>query len=215
MLNLLDNSDPPTLAKIAGIRNRLERGEEVTDASDEIMQIMADKARADRSPENSAGSSNLISEKVRRLLFFAQFQAKRSDSSEVETGHLLLVILREQKKHLNLFMPLADSREAVCAEIEQTLRTTGDILPLEASPVATRPPLSDECNRAQIYAREEASLLLASRVGPEHLLLGLLREGNSFASRIMRKYGAELENIRVGLAASSAPSSTDSSGLLQ
>jgi ATP-dependent Clp protease ATP-binding subunit ClpC len=152
---------------------------------------------------------------VRRLVFFAQFEAKRSGSSEVETGHLLLVILREQKKYMSLFMPRASSKEAVCTEIEQTLRTTGNILPLEVSPTATRPPLSEECNRAQTYAREEADMLWTSRIGPEHLLLGLLREENSFAARIMRKYGAEPERIREGLAASPHPSSTNSNERLQ
>jgi ATP-dependent Clp protease ATP-binding subunit ClpA len=189
MANLLDNSHPSESAKIAEIRNRLEcsDGEDASDLSDQMMEIMADRAVPGKDRGNGAGSSNLTTEKVRRLVFFAQFEAKRSGSSEVETEHLLLVILREQKKHLSLFMPLAISKEAVCTEIEQTLRATENILPLEVPPMATRPPLSEECKRAQTYAREEADMLWSSRVGPEHLLLGLLREESSFAARIMRK----------------------------
>ena len=144
MMNLLDDSHPSKRARIAEIRSRLERGEDVTDISDEIMEIMADRARAEKHPERTIGSPNFMSEKVRRLVFFAQFEAKRSGFSEVETGHLLLVILREQKKYLDLFMPLASSKEAVCAEIEQTLRANQNISPLESSPSATRPPLSED-----------------------------------------------------------------------
>jgi ATP-dependent Clp protease ATP-binding subunit ClpC len=169
------------------------------------MEFMGDKAALGAFPGKEPGSrprvSNRSTEKMRRLVFFAQFQAKRSGSSEVETGHLLLVILREQKKHLNLFMPLANSKDAVCAEIEQVLRIGENILPLDVSSSAMRLPLSEECKRAQTYAQEEADRLWSSRVGPEHLLLGFLREESSFASRVMRKYGAELESIRKGLAA--------------
>ena len=53
-------------------------------------------------------------------------------------------------------------------------------------------------------------MLWSSRIGPEHLLLGLLREESSFAARIMRKYGAEPQKIREGLAASPDPSDTNS-----
>lgn len=221
MVNLLDNSRPSASAKIAEIRNRLERsdGEDASDLSDQIMEIVADKAvpgaLLGKDARSGVGSSNRTSEKVRRLVFFAQFEAQRSGSSNVETEHLFLVILREQKKHLGLFMPLAHSKDAVCTEIEQALRTGENIVPPELSSGAIRPPLSEECKRAQIYSREEADMLWSSRVDPEHLLLGLLREEGSFAARIMRKYGAEPEKIREGLAASPNPSSTSSNERLQ
>jgi ATP-dependent Clp protease ATP-binding subunit ClpA len=216
MVNLLDTSHPSESAKIAEIRNRLEcsDGEDASDLGDQIMEMMADKAapgaRLGRDPGNGGGWSNRTSEKMRRLIFFAQFEAKRSGSPEVETGHLLLVILREQKKHWSLFMPLAISKEAVSTEIEETLRTGEIVLPLEVSSTAMRPPLSEECKRAQTHAREEADMLWSSRAGPEHLLLGLLREESSFAARIMRKYGAEPEKIREGLAALPHPGSANS-----
>jgi|GEM_PF-3807288 len=97
--------------------------------------MMGEGATAERNPERSSAPPNLLSEKVRRLVFFAQFEAKRSGASEVETGHLLLVILREQKKYLDLFLPLASSKESVCEEIEQTLRKAENISPLESSSI--------------------------------------------------------------------------------
>jgi ATP-dependent Clp protease ATP-binding subunit ClpA len=216
MVNLLEDSHPSESGKIAEIRNRLEcsDGEDATDLSDEVMEIMRNKSSA-AGQDTSPGSSSRTTEKVRRLAFFAQFEAKRSGSSEVETGHLLLVILREQKNRFSLFLPLADSKEAVCAEIEQVLRTGGSALSVETFAKATRPPLSEECKRAQAYAQEEADRLWSQRIGSEHLLLGLLREEGSFAARIMRKYGAELEKIRGGLATSSGPGRASSSERLQ
>jgi ATP-dependent Clp protease ATP-binding subunit ClpA len=215
IMNSLESSHPSTRARIAEIRSRIEQGDDIADISDEVMEIMGDGARAERNPERSSAPPNPLSEKVRRLVFFAQFEAKRSGCSEVETEHLLLVVLREQKKYLDLFLPLASSKDSVCVEIEQTLCTTENISPLEAYPVTSRPPLSEECSRAQIYAREEATRLLSPRVGTEHLLLGLLRDESTFASRTMRKYGAELEKIRTGLAARSSQSSSKSDHRLQ
>lgn len=216
MVNLLEDSHPSESGKIAEIRNRLEcsDGEDVTDLSDEVMEIMRKKSSA-TGQDTSPGSPNRTAEKVRRLVFFAQFEAKRCGSSEVETGHLLLVILREQRKHFSLFLPLADSNEAVCAEIEQVLRKGGSALPVETFVKATRPPLSEECKCAQAYAREEADRLWSQRIGSEHLLLGLLREEGSFAARIMRKYGAELEKIRARLATSFGPGRASASERLQ
>jgi len=88
-------------------------------------------------------------------------------------------------------------------------------LPVEASSAAIRPPLSEECKRAQSHSQEEADRLWSPRIGPEHLLLGFLREESSFAAQIMRKYGAEVEKIREGLAASSDPGSANSNESLQ
>ena len=214
MMNLLETNDSSSAEKIAQIRSRLERGDDVPDASDQLMEIMADQARAKRNPDASSGSSHRVSEKVRRLVFFAQFEAKRFGASEVETGHLLLVVLREQKDYLNLFLPLADSKDAVCAEIEESLRATQNIS-LSEAPDAPRPPLSEDCKRAQVYAHEEASRLFYERIGTEHLLLGLLRVDGSASSRTMRKYGAELENIRAGLAVSFGAGSANSVNRLQ
>ncbi|MER3462962.1 MAG: hypothetical protein C4342_08350, partial [Armatimonadota bacterium] len=45
------------------------------------------------------------------------------------------------------------------------------------------------------YAREEGSRLGHSMIGPEHLLLGLMREGGT-AARILMEYGASLEAMR-------------------
>jgi ATP-dependent Clp protease ATP-binding subunit ClpA len=221
MANLLENSQPSESAKLAEFRNRLERsdGEDFSDLNDQMMEMMRERsATGDLRGKNSgniAGSSTRLSETMRRLIFFAQFQARRFGSSNVETGHLLLVILREQRKHLSLFIPLAKSKEDVCTEIEQSLQPGENALPLEASSAATRPPLSEECQRAQAYAKEEAEKLWSSRIGPEHLLLGFLQEEGSFAAQIMRKYGADPEKIREGLATSPDPVSSSSQERIQ
>jgi ATP-dependent Clp protease ATP-binding subunit ClpC len=51
------------------------------------------------------------------------------------------------------------------------------------------------------FADEEAAMLGSEHIEPEHLLLGMLREENSYTARVLREYGADLERIRRELAA--------------
>jgi ATP-dependent Clp protease ATP-binding subunit ClpA len=53
-------------------------------------------------------------------------------------------------------------------------------------------PLSDECERALTYAEEEAVNLSRKSVGPEHVMLGLLREEGSLAAQLLRENGADI-----------------------
>jgi ATP-dependent Clp protease ATP-binding subunit ClpC len=61
-------------------------------------------------------------------------------------------------------------------------------------------PLTDECRRVLGYASEEAEGLSHKHIGTEHLLLGLLREENSFGAQILNKHGVRLSEIREQLA---------------
>lgn len=134
-----------------------------------------------------------------RLIFFAKGAASRAGSPAVESEHLLLAVLKEQKR-FDLFLPLAPSREAILRKIgEHTIiRRAGAFR--EKPSALLNWPLSDECKRILDYANEEATRLGSKRVGPEHLLLGMLREQGSYAAGVLREHGAKLERIRKGLA---------------
>ncbi len=145
---------------------------------------------------HASGMYERYTEKARRSMFFARYEASQFGSPIVETEHLLLGALREDRAHFDLFMPSADSIEAVRKQIEE-----GQTVPAEKVSIIADLPLSEECQQVQAYADEEATLLGSKRIGPEHLMLGLLREEGSFAARILREHGAELERIRRALAA--------------
>jgi len=66
-------------------------------------------------------------------------------------------------------------------------------------------PLSNECKRILAYAAEEAERLHHSHISTEHLLLGMLRETDSFAAEILRMYGIDLAPTRVKIALASMP----------
>src|ERR1700722_3019407 len=145
---------------------------------------------------HASGMYERYTEKSRRSIFFARYEASQFGSPIVETEPLLLGALREDGAHFDLFMPSADSIESVRKHIEGR-----QALPVKRLSTIADLPLSEECKQAQAYADEEAMLLGSKRIGPEHLMLGLLRVEGSFAAHILREHGEELQRIRRGLAA--------------
>ena len=129
-------------------------------------------------------------EKARRVIFFARYEASQFGSPYIETEHLLLGLLREDKALTNRFLRSHASIESIRKQIEG--RTTIR----EKVSTSVDLPLSQECKRVLAYAAEEAERLQHKHIGTEHLLLGLLREDKSFAAEILHERGLRLSTIR-------------------
>jgi ATP-dependent Clp protease ATP-binding subunit ClpC len=132
-------------------------------------------------------------EKARRVIFFARYEASQFGSTYIETEYVLLGILREDKALSLRFIGPNASYEAVRRQVEQhtTIR--------EAVSTSVDLPLSNEAKRVLAYAAEEAEVLGHKHIGTEHLLLGLLREEKSFAAELLRDRGLRLPAIREDL----------------
>jgi ATP-dependent Clp protease ATP-binding subunit ClpC len=133
-------------------------------------------------------------EKARRVIFFARYEASQFGSPYIETEHLLLGLLREDKALSNRFLRSHASVESIRKQIEAhtTIR--------EKVSTSVDLPLSNECKRVLAYAAEEAERLSNKHIGTEHLLLGLLREEKCFASEILLERGLRLSTVRDELA---------------
>jgi ATP-dependent Clp protease ATP-binding subunit ClpC len=129
-------------------------------------------------------------EKARRVIFFARYEASQFGSPYIETEHLLLGLLREDKALTNRFLRSHASIESIRKQIEG--RTT--IRDKVSTSVDL--PLSQECKRVLAYAAEEAERLSHKHIGTEHLLLGLLREDKCFAAEILHERGLRLSTLR-------------------
>jgi hypothetical protein len=127
-------------------------------------------------------------EKARRVIFFARYEASQFGSPRIETEHLLLGLLRESK-WLQKILPRADA-ESIRNEIEAAPKTRGKVL------TSVDLPLSHENKQVLKYAEEEATRLNHRHIGTEHLLLGLLREKDCFAARMLVQRGANLAVLR-------------------
>jgi ATP-dependent Clp protease ATP-binding subunit ClpC len=131
-------------------------------------------------------------EKARRVIFFARYEASQFGSPYIESEHLLLGILSEDKALTNRF--LRSQVESIRTEVESqtTIR--------EKVSTSVDLPLSNECKRVLAYAGEEADRLAQKHIGTEHLLLGLLREEKCFAAQILMERGAQVSRVREDLA---------------
>src|SRR5688572_1370635 len=136
-------------------------------------------------------------EKARRVIFFARYEASQFGSPYIETEHLLLGLLREDKALANRFLRSHASLESIRKQIE------GHTTIREKVSTSVDLPLSNECKRVLAYAAEEAERLSHKHIGTEHLLLGLLREEKCFAAEILHERGLRLSAIREELARTS------------
>jgi ATP-dependent Clp protease ATP-binding subunit ClpC len=129
-------------------------------------------------------------EKARRVIFFARYEASQFGSFYIETEHLLLGILREDKTFTNRFL----RSHASVASIRQQIEAHTTIREKVSTSVDL--PLSNEAKRVLAYAAEEAERLGHKHIGTEHLFLGLLREEDSFAAQLLKERSIQIDSIR-------------------
>lgn len=133
-------------------------------------------------------------EKARRTIFFARYEASQFGCPYIETEHLLLGLLREDKALTHRFLRDVAAVEEIRRQIESA--TT----PREKVSTSVDLPLSNESKRVLAYSAEEAERLAHKHIGTEHILLGLLREEKSFAAAILQERGVRISFVREALA---------------
>ncbi|HKF25482.1 MAG TPA: Clp protease N-terminal domain-containing protein, partial [Candidatus Acidoferrum sp.] len=136
-------------------------------------------------------------EKARRVIFFARYEASQYGSPYIETEHLLLGLMREDKALANRFLRQQGSIESIRKEIEARITIR------ERISTSVEVPLSAECKRILNMAAEEAERLGVKHVATEHLLLGILREEKCFGAEILMERGLRLSSLREELARTS------------
>jgi Clp amino terminal domain, pathogenicity island component len=135
-----------------------------------------------------------FTEKARRAIFFARYEASQYGSPYIESEHFLLGLLREDGHIVRHLLPQLGQVSAIREEIE------AHIEPRERISTSVEVPLSAECKHILNFASDEAQRLAHEHVGTEHFLLGVLREEKCFAAQILKMRGAQLSAIRVALA---------------
>jgi ATP-dependent Clp protease ATP-binding subunit ClpC len=129
------------------------------------------------------------------VIFFARYEASQFGASQIEPEHILLGVIREDRKLAARFFNQTNAgADSIRKEIEGRA-TVRDRISTEIDM-----PLSDGAKRALFFAAEESKLLGDRHLGTEHLLLGLLREENSIAAEVMYARGLRLSDIRQDLA---------------
>jgi Clp amino terminal domain, pathogenicity island component len=135
-----------------------------------------------------------FTEKARRVIFFARYEASQHGSQGIETEHLLLGLLREDNGLRMRLLGRPGSIESIRKEIESRI-TRG-----ERISTSVEVPISSECKQALNFAAEEAERLAQQYVGTEHIILGLLRVEKSMAATILTAHKITLGGFRDFLA---------------
>ena len=130
-------------------------------------------------------------ERARRVLFFARYEASQLGSITIETEHLLLGLIREGKGLTSRIFARAHlSLESIRKEVE------GRSVFHEKVSTSVEIPFSIETKRVLQFAADEANKLTHNYIGTEHLLLGILCEEQSVAASILMEKGMRLQTVR-------------------
>jgi len=133
-------------------------------------------------------------EKARRVIFFARYEASQFGAPAIEAEHILLGLLREDKQLAQKFFRSPHSTvESIRKEIEKNT-----VLRDKVS-ASVDLPLSPNAKRVLNFAAEESERMQHRHIGTEHLLLGILREEKSTAAAILYDRGLRLHQIREDL----------------
>jgi Clp amino terminal domain, pathogenicity island component len=131
-------------------------------------------------------------ERARRAIFFARYEASALGTMQITAEELLLGILREDKA---IAMRLAAGAvESIRKELEQLAGPKRELSTRVSTSVDMLVGL--ETRRALELAAEEAENLQHKHIHTTHLMLGLLRVENSLAAGLLRKHGMTLERCR-------------------
>ncbi len=134
---------------------------------------------------------NNFTPRAQQVLALARKEADRFNHSYVGTEHLLLGLIKlGQGVAVNVLERMGLELEAVRMEVEKEVgsgppqKTSGNI------------PYTPRVKKVLALANKEAKALNHSYVGTEHLLLGLLREGEGVAARVLKRLDVDIQRTR-------------------
>ncbi len=131
-----------------------------------------------------------FTKRARRVLQTAQEEAQRLNHNYIGTEHLLLGLVKEEHGIASkVLSELGATSDKVIYAVERTVGR-GE------RPSFGRPVLAPRTKRVIELAVDEARLMGHHYIGTEHLLLGLVREGDGVAVNVLRSLGLSLEQIR-------------------
>jgi hypothetical protein len=131
-----------------------------------------------------------FTDRARRVVVLAQEEAVGLQHNYIGTEHLLLGLIREREGvAAKALEALGISLEAVRSEVEEIIgqgqsAPTGQI------------PFTPRAKKVLELSLREALQLSHSYIGTEHILLGLIREGEGVAAQVLVKLGADLSRVR-------------------
>ena len=141
---------------------------------------------------------------ARQAVSVAKEEAAKLSSPYIEAEHLLLGISQSSEPELKELLRLKEIEDALRADLGATAQ-------LESTEKPANLPLSNPGKRILAYAAEEAVRLNSRGISSGHLLLGVLRESESIASRFLVAHNVDLQRARQIVATSRTHGDTEKS----
>ncbi|HET9091407.1 MAG TPA: Clp protease N-terminal domain-containing protein, partial [Acidimicrobiales bacterium] len=131
-----------------------------------------------------------FTDRARRVLVLAQEEARLLNHSFIGTEHILLGLIHEgEGLAAKALESLGISLEAVREKVEETIGPAG------SAPTGS-PPFTPRAKKVLELSLREALQLGHNYIGTEHMLLGLVREGEGVAAQVLMSLGADLSRVR-------------------
>ena len=131
-----------------------------------------------------------FTDRARRVVVLAQEEARALNHNYIGTEHILLGLIREgEGVAAKALESMGISREAVRSEVE-------DIIGKGLQPPSGYIPFTPRAKKVLELSLREALQLGHKYIGTEHILLGLIREGEGVAAQVLVKLGADLPRVR-------------------
>jgi ATP-dependent Clp protease ATP-binding subunit ClpC len=136
-------------------------------------------------------SKKRYTDRAQRVVLIAQEEAKRLNHDYLGTEHLLLGLIALGKGVAAQVLSHFDvDLHRVCSEIEKIVGTGDNVMLLDDIPFTTH------AKNVLKLAEEEARNMDHNYIGTEHLLLGLMREQEGVAARVLENIGIRLDVVR-------------------
>jgi ATP-dependent Clp protease ATP-binding subunit ClpC len=132
-----------------------------------------------------------FTDRARRVVVLSQEEARQLDHNYIGTEHILLGLIREGNGvGAKALEALGADLEAVRDEVEEIIgRGT-------QAPAAGHIPFTPRAKTVLELSLSESQALGHTYIGTEHILLGLIREGEGVAAQVLTRLGADLESAR-------------------
>src|SRR6266446_2259131 len=131
-----------------------------------------------------------FTERARRVMVLAQEEARLLNHNFIGTEHILLGLIHEgEGVAAKALESLGISLEAVREKVEETIGPAG-------SSTTGSPPFTPRAKKVLELSLREALQLGHNYIGTEHMLLGLVREGEGVAAQVLVNLGADLSRVR-------------------
>ena len=160
------------------------------------------RRRGRRASKSAAGLLEPFTDRARHVVVLAQEEARMLDHDYIGTEHILLGLTREGGG------VAARALESAGVSLDAARRQVEEIIGPGGKAPAGHIPFTPRAKKVIELSQREALRLGCSHVATEHVLLGLIREGNGVAAQVLTRLGASDDRIRHRVMRLTAPAAS-------